>query len=160
MTWMKFSLLVFFMTNVAWFGFSPFCTTSIILIIFFMFPSGMWTFHEGMLGISHTSSEIVSMLSNCKVKLFFYPLLWILLLWFFCSLITNANLFKQYPKARHKINCLPASDLAGACYKPEAHLLIKKFLSLKKENKQNFIDNMIQHTEVRIYVSIINHFLG
>ena len=99
---------------------------------FFMFPSGMWTFHERMLRISHASSEIVSMLSNCKVKLFFYPLLWILLLWFYCSLITNANLFKQYPKAHHIINCLPASDLAGACYKPEAHLLIKKFLSLKK----------------------------
>ena len=37
----------------------------------FIFPSGMRTYHKGMPGIFPASSEIVSMLSNCEVKLFF-----------------------------------------------------------------------------------------
>ena len=37
----------------------------------FMFPSGMRTYHKRMPGIFPASSEIVFMLSNCEVKLFF-----------------------------------------------------------------------------------------
>ena len=36
----------------------------------FIFSSGMWTYHEKLLSISHPSPEIVSKLSNRKVKLF------------------------------------------------------------------------------------------
>jgi hypothetical protein len=36
----------------------------------FLFSSGMWTYHEELLSISRPSSEIVSILSNRKVKLF------------------------------------------------------------------------------------------
>ena len=40
-----------------------------------MFPSGMRTYHDGMPDISHTSSEIVSMLSNREVKKLLFNLL-------------------------------------------------------------------------------------
>ena len=42
---------------------------------FFMFPSGMRTYYDGMLDISRASSEIVSMLSNREVKIAFHQLL-------------------------------------------------------------------------------------
>ena len=54
---------------------SPFCTISIILmILFFMFPSGMRTYHEEMPEISPASSEIVSKLWNCEVIFFLFKI--------------------------------------------------------------------------------------
>ena len=58
----------------------------------------------------------------------------------------------QYPDAGALIYCLPAS-----CFKPEAHLLIERFLSLKKgKSRDIFISNMKDHTiRVRYQVSSI-----
>ena len=73
---------------------------------------------------------------------------------FFCSLVTKDELLNQYPDATHLIDYLPASW--NGCFKPEAHLLIEKFLSLKKKNSRDiFVDNMIDHTSARRQVSII-----
>ena len=72
----------------------------------------------------------------------------------FGSLVTKDVLRKQYPNAGDLIACLPASW--AWCSKPEACLLIEKFLSLKKENSRNFfIANMAQHTRDRHEVSSI-----
>ena len=49
----------------------PFCVIKTIPIIVFIFPSGMRTYYDGMPDISHTSTEIVSMLSNREVKIAF-----------------------------------------------------------------------------------------
>ena len=61
----------------------------------------------------------------------------------------------QYPNAKNIIESLPTFWSIGfKCFKPEAHLLIKKFLSLKKETSRDlFIANMIEHTRVRSKVS-------
>ena len=49
---------------------------------------------------------------------------------------------------------LPASLGSGKCFKPEAHLLIEKFLSLKKENSRDlFIANAVDLTSDRRRVS-------
>lgn len=49
---------------------------------------------------------------------------------------------------------LPASLGSGKCFKPEAHLLIEKFLSLKKENSRDlFIANAVDLTSDRRKVS-------
>jgi hypothetical protein len=65
------------------------------------------------------------------------------------NLVTKDNLRKQYPNASDLINNLPASASLTSwdeCFKPEAHLLIEKFLSLKKEVSRKFyIANMINH---------------
>jgi hypothetical protein len=47
---------------------------------------------------------------------------------FFCSLVDKGDLLNQFLNAGNLINKLPASSSAGCtkCYKPEAHLLIKK----------------------------------
>ena len=81
---------------------------------------------------------------------------------FFCSLVTKGDLLKQYPNARNLISKLPAFLAAGRkCFKPEAHLLIKKFLSLKKESsRRHFIASMADHTKVRREVSGIFKFRG
>jgi hypothetical protein len=56
----------------------------------------------------------------------------------------------QYPNAHGLIINLPASVMDSSCFKPEAHLLIEKFLSLKKENSRNlFIANVKDCTENR-----------
>jgi hypothetical protein len=61
----------------------------------------------------------------------------------------------QYPDAGDLIDCLPATPWAGQCFEPEAHLLIEKFLSLKKDNSRDFIANVAQHTKARLEVSSI-----
>jgi hypothetical protein len=71
------------------------------------------------------------------------------------NLITKNDLLKQYPNADGLINELPASSMDDKCFKPEAHLLIDKFLSLKKENSRNlFIANMEVHTKGRYRLRI------
>ena len=123
-----------------------------------MFPSGMRTYHDGMPDISHTSSEIVSMLSNREVKklpLIYYSRILVTIFFSFCSLVDKRDLLNQYPNADDLIKKLPASSSAGCkCFKPEAHLLIKKFLSLQTENSRFlYIANLVQHTRARREVS-------
>jgi hypothetical protein len=66
------------------------------------------------------------------------------------------DLRKQYPKAKTLIYKLPASLVDGRCFKPEAHLFIEKFLSLKKESSRNlFIANVEDHTKDKYKVSSI-----
>ena len=123
-----------------------------------MYASGMWTSHEGMRVIFRASSEIVSMLSNWEVrKLFSYLLFSNLKLhdFSFCSLVTKDELLDQYPNASDLIDKLPASVSEG-CFKPEAHLLIEKFLSLKKDNsRDSYISNVMDHTRIRRLVRSI-----
>jgi hypothetical protein len=77
---------------------------------------------------------------------------------FFRSFVTKDNLRNLYPNARNLIDNLPASSFSN-CFKPEAHLLIEKFLSLKKENSRDlYISNMMDHTRVRHLVSSIFKF--
>ena len=74
---------------------------------------------------------------------------------FFCSLVTKEDLRSQYPDAEDLIDYLPAASWTG-CFKPEAHLLIEKFLSLKKGESRNiYYSNMINHTRIRHEVSSI-----
>jgi hypothetical protein len=64
----------------------------------------------------------------------------------------------QYPNIGHLIDSLPvwASWRIRKYFKPEAHLLIEKFLSFKKESSRGlFIRNMLQHSRARYKVSII-----
>ena len=50
-------------------------------------------------------------------------------------------MWDQYPNAGDLIEGLPASF--EKCFKPEVHLLIEKYLSLKKEiSRERFIDNV------------------
>jgi hypothetical protein len=53
--------------------FCLFCTTttSIVPMVLFYVPSGMRTYHNGMLDIPRASPEIVSLLSNREVKIVF-----------------------------------------------------------------------------------------
>ena len=63
----------------------------------------------------------------------------------------------QYPDASAIIKFLPAS-MSDECFKPEAHLLIEKFLSLKNlegKSRERFVSNMMRHTNVRGKVSSI-----
>ena len=64
----------------------------------------------------------------------------------------------RYPNAGDIIKKLPASSSAGCkCFKPEAHLVIEMFLSLKTENSRfYFTANMVQHTRDRREVSSNN----
>jgi hypothetical protein len=63
-------------------------------------------------------------------------------------------LLKQYPNADVLVNKLPASLMDSKCFKPEAHLFIEKFLSLKKESSRNlFVANVEDHTMDRFDVS-------
>ena len=65
------------------------------------------------------------------------------------------DLRKQYPDAFELIIFLPSWSL-GFCFKPEAHLLIEKFLSLKNEKSRDFYTaNMIDYNRVRHDVSSI-----
>ena len=50
---------------------------------------------------------------------------------FLSRLVTKAHLRNQYPNASALINNLPAS--LKVCFKAEAHVIIEKFLSLKKQ---------------------------
>ena len=78
----------------------------------------------------------------------------------FCSLVAKDELRNLYPNASDLIDNLPASSQEG-CFKPEAHLLIEKFLSLKKENSRDFyISNMMNHTRIRHLVSSISKLGG
>jgi len=66
------------------------------------------------------------------------------------NLVTKVALKKKYPKARRLIMELPASLEEGKCFKPEALLLIEKFLSLKQENSRDlFIANTVELTSLR-----------
>ena len=129
---------------------------------FFMFPLGMRTYHEGMHDILHASSEIVSKLSNWKVNNFLKKSITLHHDFSFCSLVTKDDLLDQYPNAGNLIDVLPALSTAGCkFFKPEAHLLIEKFLSLKKESsRSSFIANMVNHTIVRRKVSNTFKFRG
>ena len=101
----------------------------------------------------------------------------ILTIVFFCSLVDKRDLLIQYPNAGDIIKKLPASSSAGCkCFKPEAHLVIEKFLSLKTENSRfHFTANMVHHTRARrevssnwnfrgiaqgLFISILNHFFS
>ena len=117
-------------------------------MILLRFPSGMRTYHEEMPDISRASSEIVSMLSYYEVNCFLIYYCESQLPLFFCSLVSKDDLRNQYPNAGGLIACLPASWVW--CFKPEAHLLIEKFLSLEKEtSRKSFIANMAQHSRAR-----------
>ena len=124
-----------------------------------MFPSGMQTYHEGMPIISRSSSEVVSKLPNHKVN-FIFQCTCITLesdFDFFRSLVTKSDLLIQYPNAGRLIDNLPAwlAWRTRKCFKPEAHLLIEKFLSLKKGRSRDiFIANMMEHTRARHEESI------
>jgi len=72
------------------------------------------------------------------------------------NIVTKSDLLIQYPDAGDLIDCLPATPWAGQCFEPEAHLLIEKFLSLKKDNSRDFIANVAQHTKARLEVSTSN----
>ena len=79
------------------------------------------------------------------------------LLFIYFSLVTLGDLLIQYPNA-DLIDALPAWR-SYKCFKPEAHLMIEKFLSLKKESSRNiFIANMTEHTRARYEVSSIFFF--
>jgi hypothetical protein len=112
-----------------------------------------------------SSSKIVSNLSNCEVKFYFYNELLLNLnhhLIFFRSIVTMNDLRIQYPnkELRHLIYALPSYSTSIKYFKPEAHLLIEKFLSLKKESSRAlFIGNMMQHTRARHKVSSILLFI-
>ena len=69
------------------------------------------------------------------------------------------DLQRQYPDASELlIEKLPASPY-GECFRPEAQLLIEKYLSLKTEKSRNlYIANMIDHTKFRHEVSIFLKF--
>ncbi|KAF8812938.1 hypothetical protein BYT27DRAFT_6399850 [Phlegmacium glaucopus] len=71
------------------------------------------------------------------------------------SLITINELWNQYPNAWNLIYSLPAVCRSSQCFKPEAELLIQKFLSLKGENALKFIDNVEEHSRAKRKVSII-----
>ena len=76
---------------------------------------------------------------------------------FFRSLVTKSDLLIQYPNAGRLIDNLPAwlAWRTRKCFKPEAHLLIEKFLSLKKGRSRDiFIANMMEHTRARHEESI------
>ncbi|KAF8809981.1 hypothetical protein BYT27DRAFT_7187317 [Phlegmacium glaucopus] len=60
------------------------------------------------------------------------------------NLLTFLELRDQYQTAWDLIDHLPTSSFRY--FRPEAELLIQKFLSLKKENELQFIDNVKQHT--------------
>ena len=73
-------------------------------------------------------------------------------LFIYFSLVTLGDLLIQYPNA-DLIDALPAWR-SYKCFKPEAHLMIEKFLSLKKESSRDiFIANMTEHTRARYEVS-------
>ena len=99
-------------------------------------------------------------LKNCFL-IYYYSLILNPHDFFFCSFVTKDELWNLYPNAGNLIDSLPASLQEGvfkqdACYKPEAHLLIEKFLSLKKEKSRDFyISNMRKHTSIRQLVSSI-----
>jgi hypothetical protein len=64
----------------------------------------------------------------------------------------------QYPNIGNLIDSLPAGRLGvgriRTYFKPEAHLLIEKFLSLKEESSRDlFIDKMEHHRRARYKVS-------
>ncbi|KAF8816054.1 hypothetical protein BYT27DRAFT_6474446 [Phlegmacium glaucopus] len=63
------------------------------------------------------------------------------------NLITVHDLQIIYQNALDLIYHLPASS--SQCFKPEAQLLIQKFLSLKHENSLKFINNVEQHTRAK-----------
>lgn len=75
----------------------------------------------------------------------------------FCSFVTSDELRIQYPYAGLLIDHLPSVPWLGwlGCFRPEAHLLIEKFLSLKAEKSTDFIENVEQHTKARREVSSI-----
>ena len=81
---------------------------------------------------------------------------------FFGSLVTKNDLRIQYPNAGALTDNLPATlGSPEECFKPEAHLLIEKFLSLKKEKSRDlYISNMKEHTRVRHEVSGTFKFRG
>jgi len=68
------------------------------------------------------------------------------------NLVTRHDLQSQYPNARDLIWNLPASSTR--CFKPEAQLLIEKFLSLKHENSLQFVVNVEQHTDAKYQETI------
>lgn len=67
---------------------------------------------------------------------------------FYRSLVTYGDLRIQYPNAVNLIDHLPGSN--GRCFKPEAQLLIEKFLSLKNfANSLMFIFHVKQDTDAK-----------
>ena len=68
-----------------------------------------------------------------------------------CSLVTLHTLQNRYQSAWDLISQLPAS--LAYCFKPDAQLLIEKFLSLNSENSAKFILNLQQHTNAKREVS-------
>ena len=139
------------MTNVAWLNFSFLCTTWIILMNFYV--------HFRHADVPKDAGYLSCIVWDCvrvvklRSKIAFYILLRILPAWFFCSLVTMFDLWTQYPDAGPIINCLLSGS--SGCFKPEAHLLIKKYLSLEKENTRGFIANVQQNTTDRLKVSSI-----
>ena len=73
------------------------------------------------------------------------------MIYFFRSLVTLNTLRVRYPDAQNIILYLPNSGVwnCSLCFKPEAKLMIEKFLSLKKENSTQFIANMREHVKAR-----------
>ncbi|KAF8815257.1 hypothetical protein BYT27DRAFT_7129162 [Phlegmacium glaucopus] len=63
------------------------------------------------------------------------------------NLITIHDLQNQYQNAWDLICHLPASSLQ--CFKPEAQLIIQRFLSLKTENSLKYIDNVKKHSRAK-----------
>ena len=79
----------------------------------------------------------------------------------FRSLITRSDLQDQYPKTPI-IVALPTWQIwtSRQCFKPEAHLLIEKYLSLKKESSRDtYMANMVQFTRARYEVSLFYFIL-
>jgi len=65
------------------------------------------------------------------------------------NVVTKDFLLNQYPNAKDLIVTLPAS-WSYKYFKPEADILINKFLSLKERSSRDlFIANMVQHTRAR-----------
>lgn len=64
-----------------------------------------------------------------------------------CSLVTIHALRDRYQSAWDLISQLPVTW--AYCFKPEAQLLIEKFLSLNSENSAKFILNLQQHTNAK-----------
>ncbi|KAF8812933.1 hypothetical protein BYT27DRAFT_7182170 [Phlegmacium glaucopus] len=65
------------------------------------------------------------------------------------NLITLNELQNEYPVAWKIIYCLPGYFGSSPCFKPEADLIIQKFLSLKYENAVKFINNVEEHTRAK-----------
>lgn len=79
-------------------------------------------------------------------------------IFFFGSLVHKNNLLVQYPEATSLIKELPGS-LDDKCFKPQAHMLIEKYFSLKKEtSRELFIESLVD-LSVKLAVSFRNYFL-